>query len=373
MKILFDNQSFLMQTFGGISRYYSEIYQNLSKNSQISTSLPLVFTENEYIKNEIQQKLSKKFPIANFLLKNNIFKRKVKRYLRKTNRKQMIDALKNQDFDVFIPTYYDPYFLEHIQNKPFVLTVYDMIHEIYPQYFETDDKTSDYKKILIPKAHKIIAVSENTKKDILHFFPAINPSKIEVVYHGFSQNTHSKLKNKLPERYVLYMGARPAYKNFEFFLKAFLQLSKEDNELKIVAAGGGKLSKNDVFIIESYNLTEKIIHYRFEEKELDALYQNAQCFVFPSEYEGFGIPVLEAMANGCPIVLPYQSSFPEVAGDAGIYFETNNLEDLIEKLKTVLYNVDFKDIFIEKGKIQAAKFTWGAAANHCLEVYKKAK
>ena len=172
--------------------------------------------------------------------------------------------------------------------------------------------------------------------------------------------------------YILFVGARPAYKNFELFLQAVAPILKKDADFKIVAAGGGKLSKNDLKLLEKYELSSQLLYYRFEESELEALYQHAQCFIFPSEYEGFGIPVLEAMANGCPIILPYQSSFPEVAGEAGIYFKTNDLDDLIEKITKVLYNPTFKTSFIEKGKIQAAKFNWQEAANQCLTTYKEA-
>lgn len=369
MKIILEPQIFNDQEFGGISRYYSEIYKGLKNNKEVKFTLPLLYTENLHIKDVVNSEMP---PFKRFLIKNNIFKRKVLRRLKRNNLEYTKKILEKGDYDLVIPTYYNTYFLDYIGNKPFVLTVYDMIHEIFPQYFDEKDDTSVRKKILIEKATRIIAVSQNTKKDILRFFPTIDENKIDVIYHGHSQLDANKECENLPKRYLLYIGNRHHYKNFHFFLKAVSTLLKEDETLYAFFAGGYPFRKEEQKMIDDLGISEKVIQYKFNDDELNSIYKNALCFVFPSEYEGFGIPVLESMANRCPIILPKHSSFPEVAGEAGIFYELNNPDDLVAKIKQTITDKNFRDKHIELGIKQVAKFSWKEASLQCLETYKKA-
>lgn len=279
--------------------------------------------------------------------------------------------MKKGDFDVFVSTYYDPFFLKYLNSKPFVLTVYDMIHELFPEYFVNDPfDVTIRKKILIEKSTKIIAVSENTKKDILKIYPQTDPNKIHVVYHGNSIKYNSNVQVNLPEKYLLYVGSRATYKNFMYMLDAIKKTLKAETDLYLVCAGGGDFNKQEVVLFKEYNLEDKIFHFNFKEEELGAYYKNAICFVFPSMYEGFGIPVLEAMSCECPVVLGKHSSFTEVAADAGIYFDVNDKNDLNEKIKMVLKKTEIRELAIAKGMKQSEKFSWKKASIECMEVYK---
>lgn len=133
-KLLLDSQIFDFQIFGGISRYYAEVFSELKTNKNLSISIPLCYTNNEYLKlSKLYDKKQNRYSIViNLLNKAGISTRKI---IKKWNRNKTITALKKQNFDVFIPTYYDTYFLKHLGNKPFVLTVYDMINEIFPDFF----------------------------------------------------------------------------------------------------------------------------------------------------------------------------------------------------------------------------------------------
>lgn len=372
MKVLFDPQIFNDQFYGGISRYYSEIYNQIKNQNLTILELPIFYSENIHLneKKILNEKLNS---IEKFCIKNNFFKRKIIRRLKRKNLKYTNLTLSKQDFDVLVPTYYNPYFLENIGNKPFVLTVYDMIHEIFPHYFGENDKISEWKKILFPKATKIIAVSQNTKKDILKFFPEINPDKIHVIYHGYSEMEDKSTNIKLPEKYILYVGNRENYKNFIFFAKSIENLLKKEKDLNVFCAGGTPFYDEEINLFESMGLKERFIQYRFQDYELAQIYQKALCFVFPSMYEGFGIPVLEAMANSCPIILAKHSSFPEVAGDAGIYFDLNDSEDLATNIEKTINDKDFRNEIIEKGIENVKRFTWENAANECFKVYQLAK
>jgi glycosyltransferase involved in cell wall biosynthesis len=371
MKILLDPQAYNMQQFGGISRYHTEVLVALQDVPGIEIECPMVYSDNLHIK---EYRLFENFQnkLVNAPLMPKFLKKKLVKKFRKQSIKLTKKALAKQDFDVFVSTYYDPYFLENLGNKPFVLTLHDMIHDIFPQYFTRDKFTVARKKLLLEKATRVICVSENTKKDILKFYPHINASKLDVVYLSQSIDTHSNAKVSLPEKYILFVGNRTIYKNFNFFIKSVAPLLTADSNLFVVCAGGNAFEKDEITLIQSLGIFNQIIQNNFEDNELASYYSNAKCFVFPSEYEGFGIPALEAMACSCPVVLAHHSSFPEVAGDAGVYFELNNAVDLKIKVSQLLEDETLRQTYIKKGLEKAAKFSWQKTAQACLEVYKKA-
>ncbi|MFB9079875.1 glycosyltransferase family 4 protein [Flavobacterium procerum] len=371
MKIILDSQAFDMQQYGGISRYYTEIFSVLSQQKDIRIEIPLGYTHNVYFNESILHK-NKKSVAALWLYLLEKAGLSIRKKIKKLNRTETKKLLLKQDFDVFVPTYYDSYFLEDLRNKPFVLTVYDMIHELLPQYFSDASKMAEKKLFLIEKATRIIAVSENTKKDILKFYPHIDESKIDVVYHGSSIKINENIKNDLPENYILYVGSRENYKNFDFLVQALKEILQQNPELHLVCAGGKEFSKTEIEFVKSLNLENQIIQKDFDEEALGSFYKNAKCFVFPSLYEGFGIPVLESMACGCPVVLGNHSSFPEVAGDAGVYFDINDNKDLTVKINELLQNPALQNEYATKGLQQIQKFNWEDAAKECLNVYKKA-
>ena len=180
MKILYDYQIFTKQNYGGVSRYFYELMDNLRAH-KIDIEIPINYSKNIYIKEAdfLSRPLKGYTEYKDFLLglrpkgKAKIYKLLQKLNFIKNaetaNQKISIERLKKQNFDIFHPTYYDSYFLKYIGKKPFVLTIYDMIHETYPELFSADNKIARQKKILAQKAEKIIAISENTKKDIIKF------------------------------------------------------------------------------------------------------------------------------------------------------------------------------------------------------------
>lgn len=370
IKILFDPQIFNEQKFGGISRYYTELFTQFHKIKEIQIDCPLFYTDNIHYQES-------SFFSDSFQKKNQVLIKVSKilrpyrpKNLRKKNTEKTIELLKEQQFDLFIPTYYDPYFMDYIKDKPFVLTVHDMINELFPQYFKNDTFTIPNKKQLIEKATKIIAVSNNTKKDILSLYPHIDPSKIEVVHLAQSIQSESITPPELPKKYVLYLGHRVIYKNFRFFLKAIAPALKLHPDTHLLCAGGNAFSAEELQLIESLDVKGQVIQQDFQDDELGHYYKKALFFVFPSEYEGFGIPVLESMACGCPIILTNHSSFPEVAGDAGVYFELNNLADLTDKITMLLEEPKLRAHYSAKGLERAKKFSWKKTALASLNIYK---
>ncbi len=371
MKILLDPQIYNVQKYGGISRYYTAIFSILSKKKELRIMIPLNNSTNIYFNQSplvnIKQKIYSSFI---FILKvlEIINQLKPERF----RAKNVKNIIKGQDYDLFIPTYYDSYFVKWIGTKPFVLTVYDMIYELFPEYFINEKKVVANKRFLMQQATRIIAVSENTKKDIVKIYPDIDESKIDVVYHGCSIKSNVKEVGFLPKKYILFVGKRAIYKNFIFLVNSVAELLKNDSNLFLICAGGGDFNFIEKELLTKLGVEKQIVQMYFKENELAEFYKKAICFVFPSQYEGFGIPILEAMTCGCPVVLANHSSFPEVAGIAGFYYELNNSYDLRNKIYSLIENETLRNEYSLKGFEQVKKFSWEKAARECLAVYKKA-
>ncbi len=364
MRILYDHQIFTRQIYGGISRYFFELIKHFKNDNKIKYELSLKYSNNYYLK-ELNNLTQKTF------LENYSFRGKY-RLLNILNKKVSKKAIYRGNYDIFHPTYYDPYFLDYIGKKPFVLTIHDMVHEIYPEMFPLKDETSKRKKLLAQKATKIIAVSENTKKDIIRFF-SIGTNKIEVIFHGtpFDMNNSgdSKVDIDLPEKYILFVGSRSGYKNFSLFIEAITSLLIENNKLKVVCVGGGNFKGIEKEKFKRLNITNKVYQYSVNDDILTYLYKKAIVFIFPSLYEGFGIPILEAFSCGCPVIASNTSSLSEVAGDAAIYFDPINKLSILNSIQKVICDNNLRDQLIYKGYQRVKKFTWKKTMEQTKKIY----
>mgnify|MGYP000085814495 CR=1 FL=1 len=381
MKILYDHQIFTLQNYGGISRYFCELIDQFSQDPDIEQTLALRYSRNENLCNRhsLYQHWSSR---SKFLYDTQIFPviRKIAHVdvlnCLRINQRESVRLLREQDFDLFHPTYYDSYFLQYLQQKPFILTVYDMIHELYPDYFSPNDPTKTWKKELIEQAEAIIAISESTKNDIIKF-TNVDPERISVVYLGnpfeYLDQPHQH-KNKfehpiLEEPYILFVGNRTGYKNFIFFIKSVAKLLKEDKNLRIYCAGGGPFTQPELKILNELNVLSKVRFVETNDLIIKHLYENAQVFIFPSLYEGFGLPILEAFSCGCPALLSNSSSLSEVGGDAAGYFDPNDQESLIQSIETVLSDDHYREKLIRKGFERLKLFSWENTAHGTKKVY----
>jgi len=370
MKILYDTEIFDLQIFGGISLYFSKLFDYFSKDQDVDFKVPIIYSDNQYIRNSALLKH------LSFYGNNFLFRKQLTKFFTLQNELNTLKNLKNQEFDLYHPTYFNLNFLKYLNKKPFVLTVHDMTLEILPEYFVFDknaENTINTKKYLIEKASRIIAISENTKKDILKL-TNIDENKIDVVYHGqpFESVENQDKIDYLPENYILFVGQRSKYKNFVSFISAISNFLLKDENLYLICAGGFNFSRTEKEIINSLNLTEKIIYTGIEnENKLITLYKNAICFVFPSLYEGFGFPVLESFQCNCPLVCSNTSSFPEVAGEASEYFDPYDTESIKHALNKVLYDTNLRKSLIIKGQDRLKLFSWEKTAQQTKNVYKK--
>ncbi|MCJ7552722.1 MAG: glycosyltransferase family 4 protein [Ignavibacteriaceae bacterium] len=365
MKVLYDHQCFSMQEYGGISRYFYHLIKEFKKDDEMFVDLSLRYSNNHYINSDESTRA------RNFLGTKNFKGKKI--LLEQVNRQESIKTIKRNDFDIFHPTYYNSYFLKHLGNKPFILSVFDMTHEIFPHIAHRMDKTIEYKKLLVKNAKRIIAISQNTKNDLINLLKA-DPEKIEVIRLASSINREMALKPsdlKLPERYILYVGSRNYYKNFNNVLMAFKELVKNYDSLFLICGGGGMFNDAEIELFRKNDLSGKILHRHADDVSLATLYSNAILFAFPSLYEGFGIPVLEAMNCNCPMVLSNSSSLPEVGGDAAIYFDPNDSKDISNQMSKIIYDAILRKDLMAKGEAWRKKFSWQKTAIETKKLYEQ--
>jgi glycosyltransferase involved in cell wall biosynthesis len=311
MKVFIDHQKFSTQKYGGISRYFANIIDGIKHTDDITYQLGVIHAKNHYIQHE---PLPLKGPLSDRILNRN------ERYDYRLNQFYCERLLGKSDFDVFHPTYYDPYFLRQL-TKPLVITIHDLTYERLPEYFWAQDPLTQQKRINIDRADAIIAISNTTRKDLIHFFD-VDPDKVSVIYHGIDLDAPllTEPVADLPERFVLFVGDRSGYKNFYLFMNAIRPLLLDMPDLGVVLAGGGPMHVADREFLQRLGLANRIKHINATDGELTYLYKNAQLFVYPSLYEGFGLPILEAFKAQCPMLLSDTECFREVAGDAAVYF-----------------------------------------------------
>ncbi|MFC1687810.1 glycosyltransferase family 4 protein [Patescibacteria group bacterium] len=272
----------------------------------------------------------------------------------------------------------------------FIVTIHDLILTHYPTIRASTlspilymFKHRAYKYVItkaVKKAQKILTVSEFTKNDIIKHFHLTDPSRVAVTYEGvdipndiISNDEKDNLLKRftITKPYVLYVGNVYPHKNLEKFIKAFKDIITRDKDLLFVLVG-----KEDYFFkrlraqVERTDLSKNIVFTGFvTDSELFTLYANARLFVFPSLYEGFGLPPLEAMSAGTPVVASRATSIPEVCGDAAVYFDPNNIYDMIQSVERVLTDEALRQNLIQNGKKRIQDFHWDTMARETLDVY----
>lgn len=371
MKILYDHQIFSWQEFGGISRYYYELLRAIGDTATLSLSL----SDNEYLHADpafacrIKSKSTYQRPRSVSRLFKSVRRRHNPDGL---NRLGSIAALKRGSYDLFHPTYYEPYFVPFLKGRPFVLTVYDMIHEILSEHFDQTDPASANKLKLVQHASHIIAISESTKKDLVSV-TGMDPDKISVIHLGssFSNAAERPAMLSLPRRYILYVGTRRGYKNFALTARAVQELLKGCPGCHLVCAGGGPFTAEETCLFSELGINGRVEYYEATTPNLLSLYQRAAVFVFPSLYEGFGIPLLEAFSCGCPVIASRTAALMEVAGDAAIYFDPKNAYSLGDTASKVINDPALQAALREKGTRRLRSFSWEKCARETMAVYQQ--
>lgn len=264
----------------------------------------------------------------------------------------------------------------HKINIPSVVTIHDLIFLRYPEFYKLIDRKIYYRKVkyACETANKIIAISEQTRDDIIRFF-LVNPDKIEVIYQSVSpvfyeKQETEKLRNKykLPLRFILSVGSLEPRKNQLAILKA-IKAGNLDTSVVFVGKHTSYFNKMKQFI--DANGLEKQVFFlpHIDDAELAGLYQMATLSVYISFFEGFGLPVIEAMASGCPVITSNVSCLPETAGDAALLCSPGDFAGLGKNIRMILENEGQRNNLIFKGNERAAKFHPQLFAEKMIDLY----
>ena len=336
------------QTNGGISRYFVELANGLSSfRPKILVLIP------EHSNNQV----------AN--LKTTIELKDLKKDLTSISR-SCVDQKK-----IYHATYYDYRNLRLAKSLGFktVITVFDMISEIYPERPPRFRFPSKLKQKSICLADGIICISESTKKDLVRIY-GLDGAKIEVIHLASSFQLESEEELRNPRKdYILYVGKRAGYKNFSLLLQAFGESSFLRNRFTLVAFGGGDFNVDENGYISQTSLQDRVVNVNGDDSVLRDLYLTSRILVYPSLYEGFGLPIIEAMSLGCPVITSNVSSMPEIGSGAALYFDPKNKQELKELLEQTLSSEDGLERKAKMGLARSKEFSWKNMASLTHDFY----
>lgn len=300
------------------------------------------------------------------------------------------NRLSKEKINVFFsPAHYSPRFCP----VPLVVAIHDLSYFYYPDEFLKKDlyQLIHWTKKSVNEAKKVIAVSKTTKRDIVKFYH-IPEDKVKVVYNGYEKQTGGRTSEvkepseledgktsevKIQKKwqinknlYILYVGTIQPRKNILTLIRAYKKFFEQFSKFKLVIAGKKGWLYDEIYEeVKKLKLEKKIVFTGYvTDEQINWLYKNAFCFVLPSLYEGFGIPLLEAMSFNCPVISSFTSSLPEVGDEACLYFDPKNEDDLLEKLVSLKENESLRQELIEKGKKRLKLFSWNKCAQETLEI-----
>ncbi len=357
VRVAIDEQIFAIQRYGGISRLFYELAKQFTTTPDLGVKLlpisaPIV---NQYVLGNPELTSSLQLHPA----KNSI--RALATYF--SHRTDVRDA------QIVHNTFYLPHGLTGGKGAKRVVTIHDMIPELLPKTRRRLDLLT-MKRRYVHQADHIICVSAATRGDLVRLYPEIT-APISVVHHGvdpvFTPNVPKW--SDLPEQYILFVGNRDQYKDADILLKAFAIFSKEFNDTTLLFVGGGEFTAKESKLMQTLGITRQVSQRSLPDAEMSSAYCNALFTVFPSRFEGFGLPALESMASGTATILANATSLPEVGGDAALYFESGNVAGLAEKMLRLATNGDLRSQLANAGIIQAKGFSWAKCAAETAAVY----
>ena len=354
-----DEQIFAIQPYGGISRLFAELARQFTGG--VAPDLELL---------PIDAPIVCRYVLDDPALSSSLGVREARsewsalgRYFGRPRVHPKSDILHN--------TFYLPHGLTPTRGAKRIVTVYDMIPERLPKTRRRLDLLT-LKRRYVEQADHIICISEATHRDLVAVYGELD-RPVTVVHLGVDPRFNPSVARLpiLPERYVLMVGHRGQYKDGDVLLRAFARVFREFPDVQLVCIGGGDWSRDERALIRELGLEEHVLQVGLSDELMPAAYAGAEAFVFPSRFEGFGLPAVEAMACGTPTILADATSLPEVGGDAARYFPVGDDEALASAIRSVLADAGAAADLRERGISRAATFTWTRTAEQTADVYRR--
>lgn len=359
LKVHFDGQAFVMQVTGGISRYCTSLAVGLNADPEVDARIIAPLHCNRHLSEEPMA------PVVGIKVPFNLRVRRVCRFALRIFSPVLSRC---SPPDLVHETYFshEPV-LTYAPRR--VTMVHDMIHELY----FPGSRVTQYKRDTLARCDHVICNSHHTKKDLCEIFnfPSERASVTHLAYQDFSTApTITRLSEFNAPPYFLYVGHRAGYKNFDAFLCAFAMTPHLLENFRIVSFGGGPFTDDELRRARQLGLSpQQVVHVAGSDDLLGLAYSNAVAFVYPSLYEGFGIPPLEAMSAGCPVISSNSSSLPEVVGDAALLVDPNDVESLAVAMMEMAQSPDLRRRLVDRGHQQRQLFSWEKCVRDTRDIY----
>ncbi len=356
VRVLFDHRIFLMQPVGGVSRYFTELIRELHTSKSIE---PIVFA-GFHSSNLLASLRNIGVRVAGLRLPFKAYPQRAFSVINNLALQRFSAAIRP---DIYHATYYHP--IDTALGLPLVVTVHDMIAELYPQPGPPKDPTPGRKETSTEAASRVICVSGNTEKDLLNLYPQLG-GKTFVVHHGSSFPGNPRPAAPLASPYLLYVGQRGGYKNAALLYEVMRNALCRD--LQLVFLGGTSPTSSEL----AHGLGSRITFIpRCSDDDLATWYRHASALLYPSLYEGFGMPPLEAMHLGCPVLASNASSLPEVVGDAGLLLDPGQSDDWASAIGQLVADPTLRHKLSAAGPTRAREFTWTRCAGQVATIYQE--
>lgn len=363
MKIHFDNQIFRLQKYGGISRYFVRLAEQLKYLGHEPKILG-GFHTNAYLRD-----LPSTLKTGKFLDK---YPKRTIRLLRDSGNviNQVYSTFSNPD--ILHETYFSE--VPFIRGgKPRVITEYDCLHEIYPELFPVSYLKTKEKQAAFQRADLILAISHQTKRDLLDYF-SVPEHKIQVTHLAADPalpDEELEIPGNFTRPFLLYVGIRLKHKNFEPMVRAFADSKLLMGNFDLIVFTPNPFSSDEIDLFQRLGFAkDQVSRESGDDRRLFGFFKKATAFIYPSKYEGFGIPPLEAMTYGCPVVCSSSSSLPEVVGEAALTFDPENPEEMTSQMEKIANDPILRAELIQKGYNRIKLFSWEKTATDTLKLYK---
>jgi len=359
--VVYDYQTFTLQRFGGISRYVCEVAARVHRAPGFRARIVAPIHFNEYLSASA---------VPSFALNLHLSHPRLEPLNRRVCRTLSPWAIRAARPSLVHRTYFRSTFAP--ASVPGVVTVYDMIHEVFPEHFSPADPTSRCKRESVERADLVLCISHSTADDLVRLFD-VPRHKIRVTHLGFSDvfaRQATSAASPPPRPYLLYVGHRGGYKNFEAALRAYARSARLRDEFDFLFFGGFPIQRDEAALIDALGVRAGAVRrLSGSDEDLANAYRHAHVFVYPSKYEGFGIPPLEAMASGCPVACSNSSSIPEVVGSAAELFDPDDIAAIEHALLRLCFDNTLRAELIAAGTQRIGLFSWDRCGQATLEAY----